>query len=82
MKKKSKTELSESKGFRVLEEGEPKRVSRGEDMYGYGEQKKPLTLSMTGTAKNILSKAAKRKNLSRSEFTERWLRNEVAQTLD
>ncbi len=60
---------------------EPKKVSRGEDMYGYGEQKKQIGIALTDTAKKILSRASKEAGLPRSEFLERLLRNEVVQTL-
>lgn len=82
MKNSSKTKLYKSKGFRVLGENEPKRVSRGEDMYGYGEQKKQMCINLTDTAKKILSEASQKNKLSQSEFIEQWLRKEVSQILD
>ena len=82
MPKRSKTKLSHSKRFRTLQENDPKKVARGEDMYGYGEQKQPCNLSLTSTAKKILLEAAQKNKLSQSEFIEQWLRKEVAQTLD
>lgn len=75
MKKRSRTKTSKSKGFRVLEENEPKRVPRGEDMYGYGEQKKQMCIALTDTAKGILLEVSEEAGLSQSEFLERLLRN-------
>lgn len=94
-KKKQRTnpKSSKSKGFRLLAEDEPRKVRRGEDMYGYGEQKERIGIAITKTAKEILARAAEKAELPRSEFLERllrsdfleeWLRNEnkVAQTLN
>ena len=61
---------------RVLGENDPKRVAKGESMYGYNEQKKTLNLTLTQTAKDILKEASSKANLSRSEFIERMLREE------
>ena len=81
MSKKSKFDLSASVRKRVLKENDPKRVSKGEDMYGYGEQKKPCNLSLTPSAIDILERAAIADRLSKSEFIEQWLRTEVAKTI-
>ncbi len=77
-KNKSKSDLV----GRVLDEDDPKRVARGEDMYGYGEQKKRFNFTLTPTAIAILDRVAKANGLSKSEYLERWLRNEVSETLD
>ncbi len=81
MAKKSKIDLSATARKRVLRENDPKRVSKGEDMYGYGEQKKPCNLSLTPSAIDILERAAIADRLSKSEFIEQWLRTEVAKTI-
>ena len=60
---------------RVLKDKDAKRVSKGEDMYGYGEQKKPLNLSLTPTAIEKISKVADKQELSKSELVERWARD-------
>ena len=82
MSKKSKTKSIASSVGRVLQKDDPKRVARGEDMYGYGEQKRPCNFSLTPTAMNILDQAARLKNLSKSEYIEQWLRKDVADSLD
>ena len=85
MKKRSKPtkpKSSKSKGFRTLGGDEPRKVSRGEDMYGYGEQKKRRSFALTDTVDDFILKASRKAGLSKSEFLERWVRNEMAQTLD
>ena len=82
MSKKSKLDLSATARKRVLAEADSKRVARGEDMYGYGEQKKPLNLSLTPTAIDILDRTANNNSLSKSELVEQWARNELAQLFD
>ena len=59
MPKKSQEKKITSSGKRVLAES----VARGEDMYGYGEQKRPLNLSLTPKAIDILNKVANRRQL-------------------
>ena len=81
MAKKSKIDLSATARKRVLRENDPKRVSKGEDMYGYGEQKKPCNLSLTPSAIDILEQAAIASQLSKSEFVEQWIRTEVTKTI-
>lgn len=60
---------------RILRQSDRKRVSRGEDMYGYGEQKKKLNLSVTPTAIAKLTEVANEVSLSRSEVIEQLFRN-------
>lgn len=68
---------------RSLSSEDKKRVARGNDLYGYGEQKKKINLTLTPTAIAILTDLAKRSQLSRSETIEQLLRNhaEVLVTL-
>lgn len=91
VRKRTNPKSPKSKGFRLLDVNEPRKVSRGEDMYGYGEQKERIGIAITKTAKEILSRAAEKAELPRSEFLERllrsdflekWLRNEGAQMLN
>lgn len=67
---------------RALSKDDSKRVGKGKDMYGYGEQKKPLNLSLTPTAIDILDKIAKGNCLSKSELIEQWVRNELVKFID
>ena len=78
-------------GIRALGENEPKRVPRGQSMYGYDEVKRATSFTLTDTVKEKLSKASEKLRLSRSEclekllrsdFFEKWLRYEEAQMLD
>lgn len=82
MPKKNKNNSNSSHTKRVLNEDDSKRVGKGEDMYGYGEQKKPLNLSLTPTTIDILNKVANRECLSKSELIEQWARDKLAQTFD
>ena len=60
---------------RSLSPEDPKRVARGKDLYGYGEQKKKLNLTLTPKAIALLTDLAKQVELSRSEVMEQLLRN-------
>ena len=53
----------------------PRRVAKGKSKYGYSEQKKPLNLTLTPTAIDLLTKAADSRSLSKSELVEQWIRN-------
>jgi len=65
----------DSQQKRALGENDPKRVERGKDMYGYGEQKTHLNLTLTPTAIALISDLAKQLGLSRSETIEQLFRN-------
>ena len=82
MAKKPKEKKLASSGKRVLTETDSKRVARGKDMYGYGEQKRPLNLSLTPKAIDILNKVANRRQLSKSELVEKWAREDLIVLLD
>ena len=75
MAKKSHKKNLEGTNHRALKKNDLKRVSRGQDMYGHGEQKEPINLSLTPTAQSILTRVAKKHELSRSEYVERYLRS-------
>lgn len=77
MPKHKQSRSATNSGKRVLGEFDSKRVARGEDMYGYGEQKKPLNLSLTPTAIELLNFAADKQSLSKSEFVEQLIRGEI-----
>ena len=70
----SKSKKTHEPSFRILGEDNPKRVARGEDMYGYGEQKKGTTFSLTPTASNKITEVANKVGLSRSEMIEQLFR--------
>ena len=58
---------------RPLGKSDRKRVARGKDLYGYGEQKQKINLSITPTAITNLTEVAEQAGLSRSETIERLL---------
>lgn len=60
---------------RSLRESDRKRVARGQDLYGYGEQKQKINLSLTPTAIANITELAKEAGLSRSETIEQLFRN-------
>ncbi len=78
----ARNKLKQNSVGRSLDKNDPKRVARGQDMYGYGEQKQRCNLTLTPTAIAILDRVAKANGLSKSEYLERWLRNEVSDSLD
>ena len=78
MSKQKNHKSTSSIGKRVLKKTDTKRVAKGKDLYGYGEQKKRLNLTLTPTAIEILSIAANKQSLSKSEFIEQWIRNELS----
>ena len=71
MNNKSKTNHPK----RALADSDRKRVARGKDLYGYGEQKKKLNLTLTPTAIALLADIASKVELSKSEAVEQLLRN-------
>lgn len=62
---------------RVLDKLTSKRAAKGKSLYGYGEQKRALNLSLTPTAIEILNRVASEQSLSKSELIEQWARNEL-----
>ncbi len=73
-KKKLQKKETPPYSIRTLKESDRKRVARGEDLYGYGEQKKRFNLSLTPTAIANITALAEEVNLSRSETIERLFR--------
>ena len=67
---------------RALDENSPKKVSRGEDMYGYGEQKERANYSLTPTARDKIKQLSKHLDISESETIERigrsWILKAIA----
>ena len=76
MPRKKSLKKSQSVSRRTLGSTDLKLVKRGEDMYGYGEQKKACNLSLTQASKNKLTELANKQKVSRSELVERWLRQD------
>ena len=76
MPRQKKIKVTATATKRALGENQPKLVKRGEDMYGYGEQKKTCNLTLTPTVKDKLCAIANELGISRSEVVERWVRNE------
>ena len=73
-KKKRLSRITPQYSTRILKEGDRKRVARGKDLYGYGEQKQKINLSITPTAIANLTEVAEQAGLSRSETIERLFR--------
>ena len=74
-KKKLEKKTTPPHSTRILKASDRKRVARGKDMYGYGEQKKKVNFSLTPTAIALISDLAKQLGLSRSETIEQLFRN-------
>ena len=66
---------------RSLKESDRKRVARGQDLYGYGEQKQKINLSITPKAIAKLTEVAEQAGLSRSETIERLFRRKPLKSL-
>lgn len=73
--KKNISQNKQSHSNRNLQGKDKKRVARGGNMYGYGEQKKKLNLTLTPTAIALISDLAEKLDLSRSETIEQLFRN-------